>query len=68
MRRILRSTSMPLVERVRPRRPVNLLGGDSQGGFVVVPERDVVGVSSIAWIRLWESVLLYEREPKKSRR
>ena len=30
--------------------------GDSQGGFVAVPERDVVEVRSITWIRLWDSV------------
>ena len=41
-----------------------IIGGDSDslGGFVAVPERDVVEVRSIAWIRLWDSVPTSLRE------
>ena len=62
MRRILRSTSMPLVGRVRPRRPANSLGAIAEAFLSRYQNETSFRVSCIAWMRMCDSVPTAVRE------
>lgn len=62
MRRTLKSTSMPLVGRVRPKRPVNSLGVMAEAVLSRYQNETSLRVSCTAWTRTWVSVPTAVRE------
>ena len=62
MRRILISTSMPLVGRVRPSRPANSLGAIVEAVLSRYQNETSFRVSCIAWMLTWDSVPTAVRE------
>ena len=62
MRRILRSMSIPLVGRVRPRRPANSLGVRADAVLSRYQNETSFRVNCIAWMRTWDSVPTAVRE------
>ena len=66
MRRTLRSTSIPLVGRVRPKRPVNSLGLMAKAVLSWYQNETSLRVSCMAWMRTWVSVPMAVREGAES--